>query len=198
MHKSLATALLCACASAISTETKTKAKSAKKDDEGIYNIQDVDWSNYCILDWTKDQIDDQFNTIDSDGSGTLTSEEVTKWLKNMFEQKSARKFFKSASTRALDLMDTDNSKDLSLSEWLNMWECKLDQPKILWTYQWLHFTSTNPTDEKDVAKPEDLAEWVALKGYGVDEDSYLEAIKEEKPRGDINFDQFWESLPKSA
>ena len=93
-------------------------------------------------------------------------------------------------------MDTDDSKDLSLVEWLAMWECKLDQPKILWTYKWLDFNSKNEHDEKDSAERDDIADWICGKYTTLDEDDYLAMLSKVKRSGRVNYENFWDSLPK--
>ena len=132
MQKSFTAALLCAVTFAVKINDEVKSVDVEVEEQ--FNVQSLDWSDKCLLEWSRDDIEAQFEKIDNDGNGTLDKEEVKQWLKSKATTKAGRTFFKHSATRALQLNDTDASRSLTLKEWFRMWDCKLGQPKILWTF----------------------------------------------------------------
>lgn len=149
-----------------------------------------------------------FASVDTDGNGTISKNELRDFVLtrdefSVDEKDKLKEFLSADLMKSFRLMDdkVDGVQDsaLDINEWKATWECKLGNPKLLWSLQYADGIKNDKTTSNGKMSHANAAAWVKSKNTNLNEVNLLKWIEDNSvdmyDAGFVGFNNLFDAIP---
>lgn len=126
-----------------------------------------------------------FASVDTDGNGTISKNELRDFVLtrdefSVDEKDKLKEFLSADLMKSFRLMDDKvmgvQDSALDINEWKATWECKLGNPRLLWSLQYADAIKNDKSTYNGKMSHQNAAAWVKSKNNNLDEKNLLKWI----------------------